>query len=111
MSGDVAESEPESERNTGCSIFLFGTNCVNRKGSMTLRSAWKELPHPVKGHSSLVGKAWSCIHLGILESFAWHLLLLESIKARRRVSRFACGSLGIASTIWDGNQFLVSELV
>jgi hypothetical protein len=53
----------------------------------------------VKGHSSLVGKAWSLIHLGILESFAWHLLLPESTKAHRRVSRFACKSLGIASTI------------
>jgi hypothetical protein len=59
MSGDVGESEPESERNTWCLIFLFGANCVNRKGSMTLHLAWKELPHPVKGHSSLVGKAWS----------------------------------------------------
>jgi hypothetical protein len=26
MSGDVGESEPDSERNTGCSIFLFGAN-------------------------------------------------------------------------------------
>jgi hypothetical protein len=26
MSGDVCESEPDSERNTGCSIFLFGAN-------------------------------------------------------------------------------------
>jgi hypothetical protein len=26
MSGDVGESEPDSERNTGCLIFLFGAN-------------------------------------------------------------------------------------
>jgi hypothetical protein len=26
MSGDVGESEPDSERNTGCSNFLFGAN-------------------------------------------------------------------------------------
>jgi hypothetical protein len=57
MSGDVGESEPDSERNTGCSIFLFRANCVNRKGSVTSCLAWKELPHPVKGDLSLVGKA------------------------------------------------------
>jgi hypothetical protein len=99
MSGDVGESELELERNTRCSIFLFIVNWVNWKGSVTLHLAWKELPHPVKGHSSLVGKAWSWIHLGILESFAWYLLLPESTKAHRRVSHFAWGSLGIASTI------------
>jgi hypothetical protein len=26
MSGDTGKSEPDSERNTGCSIFLFGAN-------------------------------------------------------------------------------------
>jgi hypothetical protein len=99
MSGDVGESEPELERTTWCSIFLFGANWVNQKGGVTSHWAWNELPHPVKGHSSLVGKAWSWIHLGILGSLAWHLLLLESTKACRRVSCFAWGSLGITSAI------------
>jgi hypothetical protein len=26
MSGDVGDSQPDSEKNTGCSIFLFRTN-------------------------------------------------------------------------------------
>ncbi len=76
-----------------CSVRIesIGKDIPNPNTGVSLHSAWKELP--VKGHSSLVGKAWSQIHLGILES-CFCMAFVRNFqnqlsKACRRVNSFA----------------------